>query len=306
MNARATDRPSGKHAARTHRLDLAQTQAELPLELAMEFRFGQADDAGGFLRLLGPDDRGTVAQDRIAFQRQDRKGSGREEMLLRTPAVIALVRDGGDDRRLTVAPAMTCNSGSFTDPRLRAIGRNQQPRRQRAAVRKPDFYLARRAAPRALPLRQAAAVAVGVGELETRDRVGHERDTRFTRLCQQRAQERAILDHVRERLPWLQFAGEGEEGRPNRILQPAVGHDHIENGLRLDLVPDPDRLEHPAGGGDDGRSARIGHRASQDRIGDRHRERLPEALAQSDRQRQAGKAGPADQHVDTVRGDVGR
>ena len=43
-------------------------------------------------------------------------------MLLGAAAMIALVADGGDDRRLIVSPAMGGDAGAGADRRARAVG----------------------------------------------------------------------------------------------------------------------------------------------------------------------------------------
>ena len=92
---RARDRkPERKHAARADGVDLAEMQAETPLELGVKVRFRQRDNARRLLRPLGPDDRGPVPDHRVAFQRQDRERAGGKKMLLGAPLVIPLMRDG--------------------------------------------------------------------------------------------------------------------------------------------------------------------------------------------------------------------
>ena len=85
-------RPKGRaeDAPRADRFDLAESEAEAPLELVMEAGIGQRDNPRRLLRLLGPDDRGAVAPGGVAFQRQDRERARREEMLLGAPVMIAL------------------------------------------------------------------------------------------------------------------------------------------------------------------------------------------------------------------------
>src|SRR5204862_5691879 len=79
-------------------------------------------------------DRGAMADYRIALERQDRERTGRQKMLLRAPAVIALMRDCGDDAGLRIAPAMGRDARAFTDLRARAIGGDQETRRECRAV----------------------------------------------------------------------------------------------------------------------------------------------------------------------------
>src|SRR5207342_126113 len=86
-----------KNAARADRRDLPEGEAEAALELVMEASLGQRHNPRRLLRLLGPDDRGAVASGSVAFERQDRERARRQEMLLGTPVMIALMRNGGDD-----------------------------------------------------------------------------------------------------------------------------------------------------------------------------------------------------------------
>src|SRR5262249_46904053 len=110
-----------KDAARADRRELTEMEAEASLELGGKFLFGQRDDARRRLRLLGPHDRRTMADGGIARQRQDRERPGREKMLLGAAVVIALVRDGGDDGGLAVAPAMAGDARALADRRTRAV-----------------------------------------------------------------------------------------------------------------------------------------------------------------------------------------
>jgi hypothetical protein len=105
---------------------------------------------------------------------------------------------------------------------------------------------------------------------------------------------------VGEGLIRLDIAVEGEEGRPHRVLQAAVGHDHIENGLRRDRLPHADGFEQAPRRGYDGGCAGITADAAQRRVGDGDGERGAEALTQRNRQRQTGKARTADQHIDRL------
>ena len=99
--------------------------------------------------------------------------------------------------------------------------------------------------------------------------------------------------------PGSHLAVEGQEHRPHRVLQPAVGDHHVEDRLRVvgDLLPDADRLEQPPRRRHDRGRARIGAGAPERRIGDHDRKGGAEPLAQRDRQREPGKAAAADQHV---------
>ena len=102
-----------------------------------------------------------------------------------------------------------------------------------------------------------------------------------------------------ERFTRFQITFEGEKCGPHHVMQAAVGHHHVQDGLRLDLVPYADSLEQPPRRCDDGRRAPVGGGARQCRIRDRDGEGGPEPLAQRNREREAGEAAAADHHVDT-------
>jgi hypothetical protein len=102
---------------------------------------------------------------------------------------------------------------------------------------------------------------------------------------------------VPERLPGLDLSGECEKCRPHAVVQGAVGDDHVEDGLRSELVPDPDGFEQPAGGGNNGGRARIAACAGERGIGDHNRDGRAQALAQCDRQCEADNARAGDQHI---------
>ena len=89
----------------------------------------------------------------------------------------------------------------------------------------------------------------------------------------QRVDQMAVLDHVRERLARFDVAGKGQKYRPHRVVEPAVGHHHVEDRLRGpgDAPPDADRLEQPARRRDNGGGAFVlGVARAERRIGNRH------------------------------------
>jgi len=261
-------------------------EAKAPLELGVKFRVRQRDDARRLLRLFGPHDRRAVAPGGIARQRQDRERPGREKMLLGAPVMVALVRDGGDDGGLAVAPAVAGDARTLADRRARAVGGDHEPRGERIAVGQTHM----------------GAIGGAVGrKLKIRDRRGPQRDAFVLRLRRQRREQRPILDHVGERLARLHVAIEAEKDRPHDVGETAVGHHHIEDGLRLDGLPNADGLEQAPRRGDDGGGTPVFRRARQRRVGDRDRERRRQALAQRNCQRETGKARAADQHVDPLR-----
>src|SRR5262249_61075139 len=118
----ARRKPRRKDARGADRRDLAEMEAEAPLELGVKFLLGQRDDARRRVRLLGPHDRRTMADRGIARQRQDRERPGREKMLLGAPAMVALVRDGSDDGGLAGAPTMAGDARALANRRTRAVG----------------------------------------------------------------------------------------------------------------------------------------------------------------------------------------
>ena len=171
-------------------------------------------------RGLGPYDRRAPA-----LQRQDRKRPGRQEMLLGAAFVVALVVDVDDDGGLAVVPAMHGDAGAFADARTRAVGGDE-----RAA---PSTPCRRR-------VRTIGSIAVRRRLCATAD--ARQIDAAALSPSRQRVDQIAVLDHVGERLARFDFAGEGQKYRPHRIVEPAVGHHHVEDrlGLAGDAVPDAD------------------------------------------------------------------
>src|SRR5262245_20029286 len=120
-----------KREPRANCTDLAEMQSEAPLELGMELHIGQRHDTISFGGVVGPDDRRAPS-----LKWQDREWPARQEMILGMPAVIPLVRDGGDDAGLAIVPAMGGNAGALSDTGAGSIGRDQQPSRDGALIRK--------------------------------------------------------------------------------------------------------------------------------------------------------------------------
>ena len=191
--------------------------------------------------LLGPDDRGAAGRvsGRIANGPAGRKCSSAR------PLMIALMRHRGDDGGLVVAPAVAGDAGALADRRARAVGGDQQARGDRVAVGK-----------RAHRSRSARQLEI------RRPRSARRSTPSSLRLVQQRREQRPVLDHVRERLARLDVAVEGEEGRPHRVLEAAVGHHHVEDRLRLaaTLSQTPMVSNSRRAAADDGRGARVARR----------------------------------------------
>ena len=144
-------------------------------------------------------------------------------MFFGAAVMIALVADGDDDAGLVVVPAMGGDPGALAQFRARAVGGHQQARLDDAAVG------------------QRHIDAIGA-RIETRHRGGAEVDALGLGALDQRIDQMAILDHVRERLARLDIAGKGQEHRPGGVLQLGIGDDHVDDRLRPvgDLIPDPD------------------------------------------------------------------
>jgi len=179
---------------------------------------------------LGPDQRGT-----FAGQRQNRKRACGQKMFFGAAVVIALVADGDDDTGLIVVPAM---GGNSRRARAISIARRRRPTKRLASITLPSASVTSTPPPCESNVVTAVAlrsIALGLGALE------------------QRIDQMTVLDHVRERLARLDIAGEGQEHRTGRVLQLGIGDDHVENRLRrsCDLIPDAERIEQPAAGGDD-------------------------------------------------------
>ena len=221
-----------------------------------------------------------MADPRVALERQDRERTGGQKMLLRAPAVIALVRDCGDDARLRIAPAMAGDVRAFTDLRARAIGGDQQTRREFGTVGQ---------------LHADSLCGIEIG-----NRGGSQFDAGFLRLHDKRGEQRRVLDHMRERLARLDIAIEGEKDGPHHVVEAAVGDVHAEDRLRQvgNRIPHSKGLKQPTRRGDDCRCAHIRRWTPERRIDHHDRERWAERLSQRNRQREAGETGAADQHVD--------
>ena len=206
-------------------------------------------------------------------------------MLLGAAVMVALMADGDHDAGLIVVPAMGGDPGALAQFRARAVGGHQQARLDDAAVG------------------QRHIDAVGA-RIERRHRGGAQIDAFGLGARDQRIDQMAVLDHMRERLARLDIAREGQEHRTGGVFQLRVGDDHVEDRLRLgrDLVPDADRLEQPAAGRDDGGRARIAARPRrQRRIGDDDGNLRAEALPQRQRQRQPRERAAADDNASLCR-----
>ena len=206
-------------------------------------------------------------------------------MLFGAALVIALVADRDHDSGLIVVPAMGGDAGALAQFRPRAVGGHQKTRFDDAAVRKRH-----------------------VDSVAARGKIGNRESAKIDpfggRVLNQRVDQIAVLDHVRERFARLDISGKCQEYRPRRVFQFRIGDDHIQDRLRAvrDIAPNADRLEKPAAGRDDGGGARIAARPGiKRRIGDDDGKIGPKALTQRQCQRQSGKCATADDNASLYR-----
>src|SRR4051812_3316225 len=90
--------PDGMHRA--------ELQSEARLKLGVEAGIVESHQPLRLAQPFRPDDGGAAAG-----QRQDGERAGRQEMLLGTPLMVALVLDRGDDPGLAIVPAMHRDAG---------------------------------------------------------------------------------------------------------------------------------------------------------------------------------------------------
>ncbi len=121
------------HRSRSGQLGAAEAIAEALLDLREEARVVERHDRPALRLLLRPRDAGA-----IALQRQDRKWTGRQEVLHRARAVRFLVADRGDNADLPVFPADEADTRRLAQPRCAPVCGHQKRRAQATAVCKRD------------------------------------------------------------------------------------------------------------------------------------------------------------------------
>ena len=184
-------------------------------------------DAGGVRFGFGPDDGRPVAG-----KREDRQGTRRHEELVRDAVVRQLVRDGADERRLAIAPALPADAGTGGGGARLAVAAHDHSRAEGAAVRK----LGRN--------RPFFGVVVGHRALDLRD------ERRGREGVEKGAAEEAILHHVAHRafldLGMVEFEHEGRWA----FARAPVRHLDLEDrlGVSGDPAPDAQHLEEPLRG----------------------------------------------------------
>ncbi len=118
--------------------DLAELEREARLELPLEILRLERQQRLGVIARLVPNDARASAR-----QRQDRERTGGKEVLFGATGVIALMRDRGDDRRLSIVPADSRDIGERAQLRARAVGGDDQARALRDVVKpSPRSYSA--------------------------------------------------------------------------------------------------------------------------------------------------------------------
>jgi len=159
-------------------------------------------------------------------------------MLLGAAAVLALVSDRADDRRLSVGPAERRDAGKLAQARARAVRGDQQPGREHIVAAMNEDTLA--------------------FDCERFDRTRTQRHADLARLGGERRHQQPVLHHVGERFARLDLTGEGEKHRFDRVAQAAIGHHHVENRLCVgDRAPHVDGLEQAPRAGRDRRRTRV-------------------------------------------------
>ena len=80
------------------------------------------------------------------------------------------------------------------------------------------------------------STASGAGAARKRTAVGFRTTPAWPRQPRPARRELAALDHVGEGLAGLDVAREGQEDRPDRVAEAAVGDHHVEDGLRAGAI----------------------------------------------------------------------
>ena len=113
-----------KGAARPGERDVAEFEPEALLEFGEKFSVRQRDQARGLAR----SPRSTRSRRGCPLSGSVANGPAGRKCSTARPAVIALMRDRGDDRGLRIRPRDARDAGALADARLRAVGRDQQAR----------------------------------------------------------------------------------------------------------------------------------------------------------------------------------
>jgi hypothetical protein len=94
---------------------------ETARQFGEEARLVERHDAGCIGAALGPYERAAVVG-----ERQDGKGASGREMLLGATVMRALMRDGGDDARLVIGPAIGFDARCLAGGRGAPVGGNEE------------------------------------------------------------------------------------------------------------------------------------------------------------------------------------
>lgn len=200
-------------------------------------------------------------------------------MLLGAPVMVALMRNGRDDRRLAIAPAHRRHSRERAQRRARAVGGDQQTRsdRRRAVDRRVDGVGAqRKSGDRSLPAFDAEALTP---VQQPGDDVVVHRHVR----------ERYAVDLIELHLNWA-----------NRVADPSVDYRHLSNwlGERRDRLPSADPFEHAARSRRDRACAIAALAHAEHGIDDQDRGVSAHRLFQRGGERKPCRAGPGDHEIE--------
>ena len=124
--------------AQAERPHLAEARAEAPLDLLAERRVIELQQHRHQARILRPHDGGAVSHaavgQRLVGHRQHRERTGRQEVLVRHPAMRLLMRDRAHDRGLAVAELARRDPRHAAQRPIACRRPRPQLRRQHAAV----------------------------------------------------------------------------------------------------------------------------------------------------------------------------
>ena len=149
--------------------------------------------------------------------------------------------------------------------------------------------------------RGAADVDAGHG------RAAADGDAELGRALAQRAVERDVRKHVRERLALPGLAVEGQEDRPDPVLLARIGDHHLGDRLGLggDAAPDVELFQHADRSGSHGRGAAVLLPDALRRRIDEQDLQLWRGVGDRHGRRQADIAGPGDDDVDALGSRLG-
>ena len=179
----------------------------------------------------------------------------------------AFVGDGRHHPALAVAPADPADAGRLPERRPCPVGQHDQIRPDRGGTRNRDGQ------------RRPALPGDAVHAIRPQG------DARVPARGRESGPEHGGFDHDRERVP---VRLEGQVGRPDGIVRPAVRDHHPPDRLRAwrHAVPDAERGQHGDGGGRERVSPHVRRRTGERRIVDGDRDGRAERAPDGERQGQ--------------------